>query len=459
MERLLALVERALGKEWVGIGEYLRSLPENQLAAIEARLLAFDYTGIIAQVDEAARTFAAATQAEFARAGRAGAAWLDEQPALTDKLIRFDAANDRAVRAARRNELELVQGLTQETRETITQVIVDGQRVGLNPRAIAQDIRDSITLTPHQAKHVTNYRRALEQRDYGNALGRELRDARSDRTLARLQRDGGSLPPAKVDALVERYRANYVTYRAEVIARTESAKNVAAGLSEAYTQAVERGDVEAGQLTKEWIPGPRTKHARAMHRASSLLEQRPKVNEAFVLGDGVRMAYPGDPNAPVEHLANCRCTWATTLDVSTDNASAAAPTAPPKNPRRQAAARTAAAASVERRREIHSAAKANLPQELHSTWDKEGHKFMREEAARIRGVKDRVNASSTLSQAFAEKYGSGAETVFGNEGDRFHRRAEIEAAHAESWANEQERKYYAEMQRAQTNTDDDDPPF
>jgi hypothetical protein len=48
----------------------------------------------------------------------------------------------------------------------------------------------------------------------------------------------------------------------------------------------------------------------------------------------------------------------------------------------------------------------------------------------------------TLSQAFAEKHGSGAETAFGNEGDRFYKRAEIEAQHAESWADEQERKYH-----------------
>lgn len=155
------------------------------------------------------------------------------------------------------------------------------------------------------------------------------------------------------------------------------------------------------------------------------------------------------------------------------------PTAPPKerkNAKRVAAAKVAAEASAERVREIHSAAKSNLPKELHVAWDAEGHKFMREEAGRIKGVKDRVNASSTLSQAFAEKYGSGAETMQGNEGDRFFKRAEIEAKHAESWADEQERKYYAAAQREADDgrgrsrstpqqweppkaKDDDDPPF
>lgn len=129
----------------------------------------------------------------------------------------------------------------------------------------------------------------------------------------------------------------------------------------------------------------------------------------------------------------------------------------PKNPKRVEAARKAAAASVERRREIHSAVATNLPQELQVAWEKEGHKFIREESARIKGVKDRVNAASKLSEAFAEKYGSGDQTAFGNEGDRFQKRAELEAAHATKWADEQEQRYYQDaLKEAQRNGEIDD---
>ena len=311
MLRLLRLVERNLGKEWVEIGDWLRGLPANQLAEIEAKLVIGDYGGLVSEVESAARTFAAATQAEYERAGRASAKWLDKQPKLAERLVRFDVTNDRAVRAAQRNELELVRGLTQEMRETIMRVVIDGQRAGLNPRQVARDIRDSITLTPHQAQHVTNYRRALEQGDYGNALGRELRDARSDSRLRRLQRDGGQLTEKQIDTMVERYRKNYVAYRAEVIARTESAKNVHAGLSETFRQAIERGDIEAGELVREWHPGPATKDARDQHRTTALLDQRPGINEPFVMADGTRIMWPGD--GPPEHSANCRCTVSTTL--------------------------------------------------------------------------------------------------------------------------------------------------
>jgi hypothetical protein len=170
---------------------------------------------------------------------------------------------------------------------------------------------------------------------------------------------------------------------------------------------------------------------------------------------------PPKPENPPE-----RTTGAPTAQAVTAPTPAADP--PPvvwekkKNPKRVAAAEKAAAASVERRREIHSAVASNLPHELQSTWDKEGHKFMQQEAGRIRGEKDRINAASKLSEAFTEKYGSGSETSRGYEGDRYHRRAEIEAKHAESWADEQESKYYASMMRSGqrgSENDDGDVPF
>lgn len=311
LQRLLALWERTLGQGWLDVSEWLRGLDQNSIAAIEARLIRGDVAGLIAEAESAALRFAAETQEAYVAAGRRGAKWLDDQPALANKLIRFDASGSRAVQHAQQNQIELVRGLTQETRETVRNVIVEGQRVGANPRVIARDIRDSITLTPHQSQHVANYRRALEQGDFGNALGRELRDARSDRTLRALQRDGGGLSEAQVDKLVDRYRTNYVTYRAETIARTESARNVHEGLEETFRQSVERGDIRADQLVREWIPGPATMHARDSHRSSALLDQRPKFGEPFVMGDGTRMMHPGA--GPIEHTANCRCTVGTTL--------------------------------------------------------------------------------------------------------------------------------------------------
>lgn len=307
IKRLLAVVEAALGREWLDVAEWLRE--QNQIDEIERALRTNDFRELVAAVEAAARRFAAAMDAGFIRAGQAAADWLDSQPSLSNKIVRFDMKNERAIAAARRNELELVRGLTEEARETIRVALVDGQTSGKNPRSIARDIRDTITLTPSQAQHVLNYRRALEMGDWSNALGRELRDARSDRTIHRLMRDGGSLTEEQIDRMVARYRDNYITFRAETIARTESSRNVHTGLQEAFTQAVERGDIEADQLVREWIAGPWTPNAREQHQEMN--GQQRKLNEPFVAPDGTPLMYPGD--GPPKHSANCRCTVAATL--------------------------------------------------------------------------------------------------------------------------------------------------
>lgn len=473
MKNLLALVEKHLGARWVDVSEWLRK--QNSLDAIEQRLLAGDYDGLIREIDAAAKRFAAETYAQFLRAGQDGSRWLDEQ--LPDKLVRFDVNNQRAIKAAQRNELELVRGLAHETRQKVNQILVDGTRASANPRVMARDIRDSIGLTPYQEQIVRNYRRALEMADWDNALGRQLSHGQADRTVRRLARDGGELAPEQIDKMVEQYRQNWIGYRAETIARTEAGRNVHAGIDEAMRQATERGDIDAEQLQVEWIHAGHGANSRPRHAA---LDGKTVPWGKMFDVNGTPMRYPHDPAAPPSETANCRCTYATTIDDTrprTETRPAAdekppVPIAPAKNPKRVAAAQAAAAASVERRREIHSAARSNLPPELQSTWDREGHKFMRQESARIRGVKDRVNAASTLSQAFAEMYGSGAETMFGNEGDRYHVRAEIEAKFAEEWADAQERKYYEQAQAAYDRgefdergfappktTSDDDPPF
>lgn len=304
---LLAKIERALGREWLDIAEWLRD--QNDLESIEERLLAGDFAGVIAEVESAARRFAASTHEGYETAGRTAARYLDDN--LADKLVRFDVTNDRAVLAARRHELELVSGLTQETRQVLRQVIVDGTREGLNPRTIARDLRDSIGLTPHQEQHVRSYRRALEQGDYANALGRQLSSGVSDRTVRRVARDGKALTERQIEVAVERYRANQIAYRAEVIARTETSRNVHAGLDDAFRQAVDRGDVEADQLVREWIHAGHGPNSRSSHAAMDGV--RVAFGEPFVFADGVRKMHPGDGNGGAAHDASCRCTVATVL--------------------------------------------------------------------------------------------------------------------------------------------------
>lgn len=312
MQRLIEQLQRQLGKGWIEIVEWLRST--NSLTAIDARLAAGDYAGVVAEVESAALRFAAEGHTAYVTAGQKAAKWLDAK--VPDALVRFDQTNTRAVRRAEQNQLELVRGFTQEQREVTRRVLVEGARTGVNPREMARDIRDSIGLTDTQSQHVLNYRRQLESRQFGAAMSRELHDARADRTLARLRRAGDSLTPAQVDKMVEAYRKNYISYRAETIARTEALKHAHEGAAEGMQQAVERGDIEAGSLTKTWNAGPRTRHARVDHQHMD--GKRVPFGQLFELPDGTRMTGPGDPAGGATHNANCRCNSSTQYEPDAD---------------------------------------------------------------------------------------------------------------------------------------------
>lgn len=317
MLRLIAILERALGRQWMDISEWLRSLPENDLATLERRIAAGELGQVVAGVEDAALRWAAETQGAYVRAGQTAARWLDNQPAVSGKLIRFDLADANVVERARRNQLEHVVGFRQEANAIAQQVtqraIAERTPQGLNPRRVAQDFRDSIGLAPIQETWVANYRRALEEGRYADAMGRELRDARADAKLERLKREGKSLSQAEIDSLVERYRKNALVYRSETIARTEGGRNTHAGLRDSIQQAVTRGDIDADLLVKEWIHGPRTKLARPDHQAMG--GRKVKWDEPFTLPDGTHMMQPHDDNGGAKHNANCRCTVATTVDI------------------------------------------------------------------------------------------------------------------------------------------------
>lgn len=109
----------------------------------------------------------------------------------------------------------------------------------------------SIGLTLRQLEAVANYRRALEQGSM-DALTRELRDRRFDRTVRRAMADDRPLSRDQIERMVARYRQRFIGYRAEAIARTEALRAVHEGADEAYRQASERGDLDASALVCTW---------------------------------------------------------------------------------------------------------------------------------------------------------------------------------------------------------------
>lgn len=220
-----------------------------------------------------------------------------------DVMVAINQTNPRAVRALERTAFRLGQEMTADVRGVVTEVVRDGLEHGRNPRVMARAFRNSIGLTARQVRHVANYRRYLETLDR-QALERELRDARHDRTVERAIREGKPLTRAQVDKMVARYQKNYLAYRAETIARTEAIGALHAGQEEGWQQAIDAGALAAEDLEAEWrtrIDGRQRDSHRAMNG------QKRKFGEAFLSGDGNLLRYPHDPNAPLSEVADCRC--------------------------------------------------------------------------------------------------------------------------------------------------------
>lgn len=261
---------------------------------------------LMATVRREAAVFADAVNAAFERSGQQAAGFVAEK---LGTRVRFEAIGDRSTAIMRSNRLRIVGDIAAEQEAVIRRALEDGTRAGLNPRETARSIRNSIGLTDTQEQAVRNYRSMLERGD-AEALQRELRDRRYDRMTQRAVA-GEPLTPAQLDRMTERYRARYLRYRSEVIARTESLRATHQGTEEAFNELAEGGAVNGRTMVSEWFAtgGGRTRDShRAMHG-----QTRP-FGEPFVSGLGNKLRFPGDPQAPIADTAQCRCSVATRFE-------------------------------------------------------------------------------------------------------------------------------------------------
>lgn len=257
-----------------------------------------------ARLAYAGQATANASAAAFIASGHSTAEFLSD--AGLGRIV-FDQVNVNAVAAMQRNRLRLVEEFTNEQRKATQTALLQGIENGTNPRAAARNFRDSIGLTTRQWGHVASYRRALESIGEpgaaSDALSRELRDARSDRSIRRAVARNTPLTAEQIDSMVERYTNNYIRHRSEVIGRTEALRAVHEGNEESYRQAVENGVIREDQLEREW----RTSQDGRERTSHALLNgQKKKPGEVWETVNGT-LRFPGDPQAPAAETIQCRC--------------------------------------------------------------------------------------------------------------------------------------------------------
>ena len=175
---------------------------------------------------------------------------------------------------------EMVQGIVTGQTDMIRVFLRDGLVAGQNPRATALDLVGRISkasgnrvggvigLTEAQEQWQRAYAAELasnDPTDLRKALRRDLRDKRYDRTIAKAIREGRAIPAEMRQKMLLAYRNRSLKYRADAIARTETARSLGEAHRQAWEQAFERRQVDRTKVVKvpKYIHDG---HARLWHR-------------------------------------------------------------------------------------------------------------------------------------------------------------------------------------------------
>lgn len=262
---------------------------------------------VFAAVERHAKNFSNLTVSLTTIAGEQTAAGVISD--VLKVVVDFNQVNQRAVAAMQEAQLQFVRNFTNEQRAASRLAMTQGIQEGVNPRAMATRFRGSLGLTEYQQGIVERYRQQLIA---GNraALSRQLRDRRFDRTVSSAFRQGRQLTEEQIDRMTDRYRQRWIKHRAETIARTESLRAVHQGNDLAFAQVIEDGMVQPDEVVREWIAASDAR-TRESHREMD--GQQRKVNEPFITGNGFRIKYPGDIDAPASETINCRCVVGTRI--------------------------------------------------------------------------------------------------------------------------------------------------
>ena len=211
--------------------------------------------------------------------------------------IGFNVMNPKSVEFLHNYTFDLIQQVSQDTRDSVQDVVTRAFQEGGHPFEQARKIKQFIGLTTTQEQAISNYRSALESggtSDLQNALGRALRDGRYDKSLLKAIQNQTSLPQDKIDSMVERYRQKMLQYRARNIARTESIRASNRGQNALWHQAIDQGLLN-DDVEREWeVSGD----SDTCDICSDLDGETAGIDEEF--DDGI--LEPPDPHP------SCRCT-------------------------------------------------------------------------------------------------------------------------------------------------------
>lgn len=178
----------------------------------------------------------------------------DFLPVVLAPELKFDVVNPRISKWIKTNTGKRIKDLTTESKKAIDDMVKASFMQGIPPRDAANTIRSSIGINERQAKALMNYQGGLVKRGIkGEDLARKLSTKKDE----------------------------YLKYRTNMIARTETANALNAGHLELWNQAADEKLIDPKKSEKEWVAGP-----GACLDCKEMNGERVPIDEPWITPDG-----------------------------------------------------------------------------------------------------------------------------------------------------------------------------
>lgn len=188
----------------------------------------------------------------------------------TTLAIGWRHVSSHVLDAIRARTGDRITAVTDETRAAVRQLVERTYTEGGHARTMIPAIRQTIGLTSRQERAVARYQATLQD---------------------------GKRPADRVDRMVARYRKKLITYRAELIARTETLQAMNDGQRAGWSTLVERGLLDPNKFEREWL---------------AIVPSDGRTCPTCTELDGARAPigglYPGSGDLGPPQHPDCRCT-------------------------------------------------------------------------------------------------------------------------------------------------------
>jgi len=232
-------------------------------------------------------------------------------PVRAKLVASLDLTNPEAVTYLRNHLPGQIKHIDDVSREAIRVSVLRGMEEGRPFRKVAREVRESIGLTPNQARFVGNYRRQLETGELGSPSETPPHRRRLSATEQQQSRSifmAGGESSGRVNKLVETYAQRLINRRAMDIARTETHRAFQQGQKAIWGQAVDQGLLDLEDTRRIWVVTA-DERLRDDHAAVPLMNpEGVRLNEPFKTPVGPVMG-PGESGEPGFDI-NERCTIA-----------------------------------------------------------------------------------------------------------------------------------------------------